>query len=107
GCPRRLGRLNPTATGPSMDPSQRSRLLAAKLDAIVTTRHGPGNRTGGSFPSGATLAEGDRAWVLLEEVGPRSLGGVLLWAARQGVASVDLVIDAATATSWVLGDLAR
>ncbi len=90
-----------------MDPAQRSRLLAAKLDAIVTTRQGPGDRTGGSFPSGATLLEGDAAWVLLDEVGPRSLGGVVLWAARQGVASVDLVIEAGTATAVLLGDLAR
>ena len=90
-----------------MDPAQRSRLLAAKLDAIGTTRQGPGDRTGGSFPSGATLLEADQAWVLLDEGGPRSLGGVLLWAARQGVAGVDVLVDPGAVAPEVLGDLAR
>ncbi len=91
---------------PQIDPERRARLVAAKLAALVRAREGDGERQPGTFPSGATLLEGERAWVLLDEVTPRSAGGVLLWASRAGAAEVDVLVDE-DADGGVLADLAR
>ncbi len=77
---------------------RRSSLNAAKLDALVTARFGPGERGRHAFGSGAALTgtdEGDEpvAWVLVEERPERALGPALLWAERQGAARLHLVVD--------------
>jgi hypothetical protein len=90
----------------SIDPERRARLLAAKLDAIVATREGEARREAGTFPAGATLREDDRSWVLLDEPSARSAGGVLLWAARAGVASAEVLVDS-DVDAGLAGDLAR
>ncbi len=71
----------------------------------MTTRSGPGDRTGGSFPRGAALLDAGTAWVLIDEAGPRSLGGVLAWARRAGADQVELVLSGTDES--VAADLAR
>lgn len=84
----------------ALDPDQQSRLLAAKLRALVDDRWGPDPaRRPGSFPGGATL-EGvgaggaSVAWVLVEQGAGRSLGAVLAWADRAGVGDTNLLAAA-------------
>lgn len=94
-------------TEPStIDPERRARLVAAKLAALVRGREGDGDRQPGTFPAGATLLEGERAWVLLDEVTPRSAGGVLVWASRAGAQEVDVIVDA-DVDPTLAADLAR
>jgi len=76
----------------ALSPEQLGSLRAAKLRSIVTTRSGPGDRTGGSFPRGAALLDATTAWVLIDEAGPRSLGGALAWARRAGADRAELVL---------------
>jgi hypothetical protein len=89
------------------DDERRARLLQAKLTAIVRDRFGDEPSATGPFPSGATLLRGQRAWVLLEDLNPRSAGGPLLWASRQGAASVDVIVDDPVADTDVGADVAR
>ena len=89
----------------ALSTEQQARLREAKLQSIVTTRWGPGDRTGGSFPSGATVDDGTTGWVLSESGDVRILGGALAWAARADLARLWLVVE--DAADAVLGDLAR
>jgi hypothetical protein len=92
----------------AIDEERRSRLRQAKLTAIVRDRWGDEPAVAGPFPSGATLLRGDRAWVLVDDLGPRSAGGPLLWAARQGAASLDVIVASDTAPDPVTAaDVAR
>jgi hypothetical protein len=91
-----------------IDDERRSTLRQAKLAAIVRDRFGDGSSVvTGTFPSGATLLRGDRAWVLVQELTPRSAGGPLLWASRQGATSVELIVDDPVANPVVVADVAR
>jgi hypothetical protein len=90
-----------------IEDERRARLLEAKLSAVVRDRFGDGPSATGTFPSGATLLRGERAWVLLEELTPRSAGGPLLWASRRGAGSIDLLVDDSAADATVVADVAR
>jgi hypothetical protein len=76
-----------------MEADRRAALLGAKLGALV--REGWPGATGepGTFPDGATLAHGDRGWVLVGADGARRLGAALAWARQQGVAELHLLVD--------------
>ena len=75
-----------------MDPQQRSRLLAAKLAALVGA---PAAADGadGSFGGGAALVHEGRAWVLLEQPAGRGLGAALAWALRREASGLVLLAD--------------
>ena len=76
--------------------ARRSTLNAAKLAALVDARWGPGDRARHAFGSGAALTgelDGTpTAWVLVDQSAERALGPALLWAERQGIAAVQLVV---------------
>ncbi len=90
-----------------IDDERRSRLNQAKLTSIVRDRFGDEPAVTGTFPSGATLLRGDRAFILVEDLTARSAGGPLLWASRQGATSVDLIVDDPKAVPAVVADVAR
>ncbi|HKY15043.1 MAG TPA: hypothetical protein VJM33_08970 [Microthrixaceae bacterium] len=89
---------------------QRGRLRQAKLAGLVRGHVGPlddgeGGVPGG-FPGGATLRDGDRGWVLIDDgVGPRSVGGALLWGSRSGITDLGVIVE--TTDGVLLADLAR
>ncbi|MCU0267386.1 MAG: hypothetical protein MUF83_01935 [Acidimicrobiales bacterium] len=82
------------ASPSALDPDQRSRLLAAKLRALVESRVGvvAGARPV-AFPGGAALVSGDTAWVLIEDRPQRALGPALAWAAQQGATRLHVLVD--------------
>jgi hypothetical protein len=90
-----------------IDDERHARLLQGKLAAIVRDRFGDERSVTGAYPSGATLLRGDRAWVLVDGLTPRSAGGPLLWASRRGATSVDLLVDDAAADPVIIADVAR
>jgi hypothetical protein len=77
----------------AFSPEERARLYQAKLQTIVASRCGPGDRTVGPFPSGATLIDGGTAWVLSESSDRVVLGGAVSWAVRAGADRLQLIID--------------
>jgi hypothetical protein len=80
---------------PTSPAERRARLLSAKMTAIVRQAM-PGAATRpGTFPPGAALVAGDRAWVLLDTsiddgIG---LGAAVIWALRIGATELDVVAD--------------
>lgn len=82
----------------ALDPEQRSRLLAAKLAALVRAEHpdapGDGPAPGG-FGGIAAVAVDGVAWVLADpEADPsRSVGPALAWAGQRSCRDVHLVVD--------------
>ena len=76
-----------------MEADQRAALFGAKLAALVRTRWGPVVAPAGTFPAGATLADGERGWVLVGPDGGRRLGAALAWARQQGVTELHLLAD--------------
>jgi hypothetical protein len=81
-----------TTPTPPTESDRRARLLATKL-AAVADESGPIQP--GSFPLGAALLAGERAWVLLDSTidDGIGLGPALAWALRNGAESLDLVAD--------------
>jgi hypothetical protein len=77
--------------------TNRAVLYAVKLDALVSSRWGEGERRRESFPLGAALLAERTAWVYVAENPVRGLGAALAWSDRQG-------IDAGDATLHVLVD---
>lgn len=78
----------------ALEPERRAALLGAKLGALVASTTGPGDRRPSSFPGGAALVDGDRAWVLADTEPARSLGPALAWARAAGAARLSLVAEA-------------
>jgi len=85
-----------------VDPTRRLRLLQSKLTALAGH---PQDGLLGPFPSGATLTDRSSAWLLVEDAGPRALGGAMLWAHRHGCSSLRVVLD--PVDSLVASDLSR
>jgi hypothetical protein len=83
---------NTISTGPA---ERRAHLLSAKLAAIVRNAMFGAAIKPGSFPLGAALLAGDRAWVLLDTAidDGIGLGAAMIWATRSGAAELDLVAD--------------
>jgi len=75
---------------------RRSALNAAKLAALVAARWGAAERARHPFGAGAALTgEVDgtpTAWCLVDQRAERALGPALLWAERQGIDAVHLVV---------------
>ena len=80
-----------------MDPQQRARLLAAKLQTLVESTAGPGDRRSLAFPGGAALAGDDGTWALADADPERSLGPALAVARQAGLLDrVNIVAEGAT-----------
>lgn len=81
---------------------QRSRLVAAKLTALVrahvTTEGGGGSETpviadAAPLPIGAGLVADSTAWVFLDGTSGAGLGPALAWAERRGAAGLAVIVD--------------
>lgn len=79
----------------ALDPDQTTRLLGAKLRALVDGDVGPGTRRPVELPGGAALVDdGDGvAWVLVADRPAQRLGRALAWADQQGLGRIELVAD--------------
>ena len=78
---------------PAVDAERRAVLLQRALDALVAQHWGPGDRSTGTFPGGATLRERDRGWVLASDAPASALGGALAWARTNGVSELHVIAD--------------
>lgn len=68
-------------------------LLGDRVDAATTVHAAP-------FGTGAALLGADgAAWFLIEQAGPRSLGGALTWAVRKGATRLTVIVDAGEAVA--------
>ncbi len=72
--------------------------MAAKARAVVTDHVGVGGDGApdvrpGPFPGGAVVRVGDDGWVLLDERPERGLGPALVWARRQGVQTLNVIVE--------------
>jgi hypothetical protein len=80
-----------------LDPQRRSALRAAKLAALVAGRWGPDERQRHNVGTAAALVgpgpAGPTGWVLADDAAERALGPALVWAERQGVDELHLVVD--------------
>ncbi|MGH9231500.1 MAG: hypothetical protein ACRD07_22705, partial [Acidimicrobiales bacterium] len=69
-------------------------MRAAKLAALVAGRWGPADRQRHAVGAAIALAgPGSVAWVLANESPERALGPALVWADRQGVDELHVVVD--------------
>ena len=67
----------------------------AELAAVVASRWGVSDRDGGVLPGGASLRDGARGWVLVDDGERRRLGAALAWVGRLGTSELHVVVDAA------------
>ncbi len=79
----------------ALAPEQRSRLVGAKLAAIVAT-HSGARPDPVTFPGAAAALVDDGAWVLLDDDPAASLGVALAWAQRHTATRLDVVADTGT-----------
>jgi hypothetical protein len=81
---------------------RRVALRGAKLNALVVGRWGPADRVSHTLGAAVALAgPGPTAWVLADEAPERTLGPALVWADRQGVDDLHILVggtDDAAAT---------
>jgi hypothetical protein len=72
-------------------------LRAAKLEALVADRWGPGQRERHAVGAAAALIghghAGATAWVLADDAAEQALGPALVWADRRGVGELHVVVD--------------
>lgn len=91
-------------TTSSLPEERLGQLRVAKLRAILGDRLAGEVASSGPFATGAALLDDTgMASFLIEEAGPRSLGGALVWAVRQGATSVLLIVDAPAEVAGRLG----
>lgn len=77
----------------ALDPDRRSALLASRLRTLAQSHWAVAEEArGGAFPEGASLSDGERCWVLVEEGAERRLGGALAVARRAGVSELHLIV---------------
>jgi hypothetical protein len=91
-------RLEPEG-GPAVSGDDAARLASlrrAKLGALVQQQWGSGSQPRpASFAGGAALVDGSAAWVLIDDGDARRLGAALVWARRQGVDHLDVLVETA------------
>lgn len=73
----------------------RAALFQASLRGLVREHWGDGDRTPGTFPGGATLREGSRAWVLASEDADRALGRAMAWSRQGEIDDLHLIVTEA------------
>lgn len=79
----------------ALAPEQRSRLVGAKLAALVAAHTGQ-RPSPVTFPDGAAALAGTEAWVLLDQDPPGALGVALAWAQRHDATRLNVVADSGT-----------
>jgi hypothetical protein len=79
----------------AIEPSRKAALEATRFRAILRDRfdHDVADSELAYPPFGVAARAGDRAWVISSAADPGLLGGVLVWAARQGVERVDIIVE--------------
>jgi hypothetical protein len=78
----------------ALSAERRAALRGAKLGALVAGQWGPADRTSHALGTAVALAgPGPVAWVLADEAPERTLGPALVWADRQHVEELHVVVD--------------
>ena len=75
------------------DDDQRTRLLQAKLVALVGEHTGDRSGTPGGHAGAGTLLQGDTGWWLAHTAPARTLGPALAWGHQQGVRDLQVLVD--------------
>jgi hypothetical protein len=82
---------------------RRAALRGAKLNALVAGRWGPADRVSHTLGTAVALAgPGPTAWVLADDAPERTLGPALVWADREGVDDLHILVDGPDATAAVV-----
>ncbi len=78
----------------ALSPERRAALRGAKLAALVAGHWGPADRTNHPLGTAVALAgPGSAAWVLADDVPERTLGPALVWADREHVEELHIVVE--------------
>lgn len=77
----------------ALSSEQRSRLVGARLSALVAEHTGTTAPPAVPLPAGAALMLGDTAWVAVDDRPGRGLGTALAWAGRHDATNVAVVAD--------------
>jgi hypothetical protein len=78
----------------ALSPERRAALRGAKLAALVAGHWGPADRRSHALGTAAALAgSGSAAWVLAGDVPERTLGPALVWADREHVEELHIVVE--------------
>jgi hypothetical protein len=72
---------------------RRPALLAAKLGALVRGSFGAVAGVRAPFPNGASLRDGDRAWILIDDNPERAVGPAMAWARQHQIAELHLLTE--------------
>jgi hypothetical protein len=81
---------------------RRAALRGAKLNALVVGRWGPADRVSHTLGAALALAgPGPTAWVLADDAPERTLGPALVWADREGVDDLHILVDGPGAAATV------
>jgi hypothetical protein len=86
----------------AVDDDRRAALRGAKLAALVAGHWGSGDRRSDALGAAVALAgPGSVGWVLADEVPERTLGPALVWAERERVQELHVVVDGSAAAAAV------
>ena len=78
----------------ALSPERRAALRGAKLAALVAGHWGPADRRSHALGTAVALAgPGPTAWVLADDVPERTLGPALVWADREHVEELHIVVE--------------
>lgn len=78
----------------ALDAERRAALRGAKLEALVAGRWGSADRRSHALGAAAALAgPGSVGWVLAEVVPERTLGPAMVWAEREHIEELHVVVD--------------
>jgi hypothetical protein len=78
----------------ALSAERRAALRGAKLAALVAGRWGPADRARHTLGSALALADaGSTAWVLADEAPERTLGPALVWADREHIEQLHVIVD--------------
>jgi hypothetical protein len=81
---------------------RRAALRGAKLNALVVGRWGPADRVSHTLGAAVALAgPGPTAWVLADDAPERTLGPALVWADRERVDDLHILVDGPDAAATV------
>jgi hypothetical protein len=83
-----------SAASSALSAERRAALRGAKLGALVAGQWGPADRTSHALGTAVALAgPGHVAWVLADEAPERTLGPALVWADRQHIEELHVIVD--------------
>lgn len=85
----------------TLDPDRRAALVAAKLGALVRDQWGEAARRPAVLGGGAALVDGTTGWVLADAEPARVLGGAIVWAERNQIDELRVLVDDEAAAGTV------